>query len=547
MRQTTEQENSTALELPPVRGERPALKVPPRGEFAQPVSAARASRRRWLTSLTGGTLSPLGPAGQGEAVLHQDPVLTLVQRITQGFNLAEYERAKAMGYEAYLEEQLQPLAIDDSEMDERLLKFPTLGLSPKQLYDGYSGDFTTPYYEFKGAALLRAVHSKRQLFERMVEFWNDHFSIDQNKGNLEWAFLPEHDRDVIRAHALGSFPAMLSACAHGGAMLHYLDNWLNVAGAPQENYARELLELHTLGVHGGYNEFDVEQVARCFTGWTLNLHTNSPDYLRGRFDLGLHAGGHKLVLGHTIPGTPPAIGEHASTGSKEAQQVIDIAVSHPSTADFLARKLIRRFLTPTPPEELVAEVAQTFASTNGDIPSLQRVIQARRNLLWSSPALGRKLRRPFHFMVSLLRAFDADVRKPNDSLLFYLPGMGHMPFDHVQPDGYPDTVDAWGASLLPRWNFAAELLRPGAGANHAIAGVVMPTYLVLKARLDFHGESDRAGLAERMNTRLYGSQLPPHEQETLQQYIDTYVGPFDIHAMFDCLTLAASLPGFQWY
>jgi uncharacterized protein (DUF1800 family) len=495
-------------------------------------------------SLTGGGALPIPP---GEPASNRDPVLKLVNRITQGFNLAEYQRAKDLGYEAYLEEQLDHLAIDDSAMDERMLDFPTLNLSPKELYETYSADFTTPYYEFKGAALLRSVHSKRQLFERMVEFWNDHFCIDQNKGSMEWVFLPEHDRDVIRAHALGSFPEMLSACAHGAAMLFYLDNWLNVAGAPQENYARELLELHTLGVHGGYNEVDVDEVAKCFTGWTLNQDANSPDYLRGRFDLTLHSGGRKFVLGHEIPGTPQAMGGGSSTGQREAQRVIDVTVAHPSTARFLARKLIRWFLTPTPPERLVEQVAETFAATNGDIRAMLRVILARPNLGWASPVLRPKFRRPFHLMVSLLRGMDADVRDPNESLLFYLPGMGHMPFDHVTPDGYPDTIEAWGSLLLPRWDFAAQLLRPAGGLSHAIAGVVLPNYPALRMKLGFAGESDRAGLAARMNERVFGGALPPYELDALQQYIDDYAGAFDIHAMFDCLTLGASLPGMQWY
>src|SRR5262249_9162612 len=149
-----------------------------------------------------------------------DPVLNLVNRITQGFNHEEYLRAKAMGYEAYLEEQLDPLSIDDSAMDFRLTKWPTLNLSPKELSDGYSADNSDPYFQFKGGALARSTFSKRQLFERMVEFWNDHFSMDHNKGGVEWMLLPEHDRLVIRANALGSFPEMLRACAFGGAMLY---------------------------------------------------------------------------------------------------------------------------------------------------------------------------------------------------------------------------------------------------------------------------------------------------------------------------------------
>jgi hypothetical protein len=497
-----------------------------------------------LLALTGGALST--PTGSPLAS-HRDPVLSLVQRITQGFNLAEYQRAHAMGYDAYLEEQLNPEGIDDSAMEARLDDFPTLALSPKELYDTYSSAFDEPYYQFKGAMLLRSVHSKRQLFERMCEFWNDHFSIDQNKGDLEWAFLPEHDRTVIRAHALGSFPEMLKACAFGGAMLFYLDNWLNVANAPQENYARELMELHTLGVHGGYNEFDVKEVAKCFTGWTLNPDPSSPDYLRGTFDYHLHAGGHKIVLGNVIRGTPLAAGNGTSTGRNDAQQVLDMLTAHPSTADFLARKLIKWFLTPTPPPELVAQVAGTYLATQGDIKSMLRVILDRRNLGWASPVLHKKFRRPFHLMVSLLRAYGANVRDPLASLVFFLPGMGHMPFDHVQPDGYPDTVEAWGSSLLPRWAFAAALLKPDAFYSHALPGVIMPSFIRLKDMLAFHGEADRVGLAGRINDRFYGSSLPPAELEILQDFIDAYAAPFDIHALCDSLTLAASLPGFQWY
>jgi uncharacterized protein (DUF1800 family) len=537
--------NSAAASIfPREPGPRPPLKEPPRGEGSLPGGAQATTRRRLLRSLTGGSLAITSTP---ERAPHRDPVLTLVHRITQGFNLTEYLRAKSLGYEGYLEEQLDHLAIDDSAMDARMVKFPTLNLTPRELYNTYSESFTVPYYEFKGAALVRAVHSKRQLFERMVEFWNDHFCIDQNKGSLEWVFLPEHDRDVIRAHALGSFPAMLSACAHGAAMLFYLDNWLNVASAPQANYSRELLELHSLGVHGGYNEFDVTEVARCFTGWTLNPHTSSPDHLRGHFDISQHDGGKKLVLGHEIGGGPRARSADDSTPQKEAQRVIDIVVAHPSTARFIALKLIRWFLTPEPPEEIVERVAATFTATNGDIKSMLRVILAKENMAWASTVRRPKFRRPFHYMVSMLRMFGADVRDPIGSLIFYLPAMGHMPFDHVQPNGYPDTVEAWGTLLLPRWDFASQLLKPGAGVSHSIPGVVMPTWPVLKQRLGFSGESDRAGLAARMNVRLFGSQLPPYEEDVLQGYIDGYAGTFDISAMFDTLVLGSSLPGFQWY
>jgi hypothetical protein len=542
-------ENETARPtfFPRAPGPRPEPPTPPPSESTRvtgPSGARAASRRRLLAGLTGGSLSPLTTPQRAP---HRDPVLALVQRITQGFNLAEFQRASALGYEAYLEEQLDHLAIDDADMDERLQFFPTLDMSPKELYDTYISEFSTPFFELKGAALLRAVHSKRQLFERMVEFWNDHFCIDQSKSNLEWVFLPEHDRDVIRANALGSFPKMLSACAHGGAMLFYLDNWLNVAGEVQENYARELLELHTLGVHGGYNEFDVTEVAKCLTGWTLNPDQNSPDWLRSTFDGRQHTGGKKFVLGNVITSAPHAATlDGNSTGRHDAQKVIDIITVHPSTASFLARKMIRWLLTPAPPQSLVDQVAETYLATNGDIKAMLRVILARENMGWSSPVLDPKFRRPFHYMTSLLRAFDADVTNPLGSLLFYLPGMGHMPFDHAQPDGYPDTVHHWGTSLLPRWAFSAVFLKPGSGVSHSIPGVRLPGYPLLKAKLEYFSDADRPGLASRMNERIFGSTLTPHEIEVLQQYIDQYSGVFEINAMFDCLSLGASLPGFQW-
>ena len=450
-----------------------------------------------------------------------------------------------MGYEAYLEEQLDHLAIDDTPTDARLAQhFETLFMSPKQLFDTYSKDFTEPYFQFKGAMLLRSTNSRRQLFERMCEFWSDHFNIDQNKGNLEWVFLPEHDLQVIRAHALGSFPAMLSASAFSGAMLYYLDNWLNVRGAPQENYGRELLELHTLGVHGGYSESDVNEVARCFTGWTLDERSASPDWMRGKFDPDLHDWGKKFVLGHEIadehiaqPGLPMR--------SKDAEKVLAILAAHPSTAEFLARKLINWLLTPTPPAALVERVVQTYLDTQGDIKAMLRVILARENMRFVAPVLQPKFRRPFHFMVSLYRALDAEVRRPTESLT-YLGGMGHMPYDFAAPTGYPDDVEAWGGLILPRWNFAALLYRPYFAP--VIPGVDLILVNDLLARLEFHVASDRPGLARRINERVLGTTLSPYEEEALQRYVDEYPLEFEQrYALFDALVLAVSMPGFQWY
>lgn len=508
----------------------------PRAPVPRKPHPELARARQLFRSQRAGPIPPplaLTSLGRPERAPLRDPVLALVHRITQGFNLAEYQRAKALGYENYLEEQLDHLAIDDSAMDAKLASYVTLGYSPKQLYENYALDNRVPYFEFKTVAMQRAVHSKRQLFERMCEFWNDHFSIDHNKGDIEWLFMAEHERTVIRPNALGSFPAMLFASAHGGAMLFYLDNWLNSRFAIQENYGRELLELHTLSLRGGYSEVDVKEVAKCFTGWTLNGDFNSGNWFRGLFDNNQHTPGEKLVLGNSINNFPPR---------DDAKKVLDILTAHPSTAEFLAQKLIRWFLTPTPPAELVTRVADEYLATNGDIKSMLRVILARENMgLPSRP----KFRRPFHYVASLLRAIDANV---TDALypILYLAEMGHVPFDHVTPDGYPDTVEAWGSSLLPRWSFASVLFAPSAATGNPMPGVSFSVN-ALKTRLEFQTAADRPGLAARIDQRLLGSSLAHGEVQALQAFIDGYPSSFGVVGLFEAIALGASLPGYQWY
>ncbi|HEX6885232.1 MAG TPA: DUF1800 domain-containing protein [Planctomycetota bacterium] len=513
---------------PDLRRRLDALGGPPPAPVRRPLAL--------LGRLAGtGLGAPAAPA----RAPHRDPLLTLVHRITQGFERTEYERARALGYDAYLEEQLAPESIDDSAMDARLAGYTTLALSPKQLYEAYFADPGEPYFQFKGAALLRAVHSRRQLQERMVEFWWDHFCIDHNKGDIEFLFMADHDRLKVRPHALGSFPELLSAVAHSNAMLFYLDNWLNVAGGIQENYSRELLELHSLGVHGGYSEVDVKEVAKCFTGWTLNQDFASPNWFRQRFEASAHVAGDKLVLGQVIPALPPR---------DNAQAVIDIVAAHPSTAAFLARKLIRWLLTPTPPQALVDQVASTYLATNGDVKALLRVILARENMRWASPLgaprVAPRLRRPFHFVVSLLRTLGADVADPIYPL-FYLYTLGHVPFDHVQPDGYPDTTAAWGSALLPRWRFASDLLAPAAVFGEPFPGVHV-AHDAVRDKLGFAGPADRPGLAGRMNEHLFGSTLAELEVGVLQDYIDAQP-TFGGVQLYESIALGASLPGFQWY
>jgi len=518
-----------SLNLPrPVRAPEPIAPPPSSHEGQGLRRAPTTGRRGWLPLLPGGGLRP---GDRAEPERPRDPLLVLVHRITQGYTQEEYERAQALGFEGYLEEQLDAFALDDSALDALLAQnYPFLAMSPREAYDAYSVFTNSPYQQLKLARLTRAVRSRRQLLERMVEFWNDHFNIDHNKG-LEWLLLGEHERTVIRPHALGNFGALLSATAFSGAMLYYLDNWLNVAGAPQENYARELLELHSLSVNGGYDEDDVEEVAKCFTGWTLEGDYASPDYLRGKYEPSYHEGGVKKLLGTLIPANP---------GRDNAQRVLDLVAGHPSTARFLAWKLLRFFVTPNPPGELVLQVANVFRASGGDIKTTLRAVLTRENL--SPPIVAPKYRRPMQLVTAGLRAL-AIRGRAGSLMLEHLAEMGQTPYDHQAPTGYPDTFEAWGDGLLPRWSFQARLWR----TDFLWPGYGMPSPQEMLARLDLTDLSDRSGLAGRINRRLLGQTLTHFEERQLQGFIDDYPRAFDALALFDCIGLASSLPGSQWY
>jgi uncharacterized protein (DUF1800 family) len=366
-----------------------------------------------------------------------------LNRLTFGPRAEERARFAEIGLQAYIEEQLAFDSIDDFACDLRLSTFDTLRMDANELeaisnelFENY--DRETVPNELRQATFLRQLYSKRQLYEVMCEFWSDHFNIFVEK---ESCFLLKtvDDREVIRKHALGSFRDLVWASAHSPAMLVYLDNQANVKGTPNENYARELMELHTLSVDGGYTQTDVMELARCLTGWSVKKH-----FWLGEFTFRQkeHESGAKNVLGLAIP----------EAGQGEAEQVIEHLATHPSTARFIAAKLARRFLADDPPREIVEKAAQVFIQTKGDIKSVLRVI-----LLDGLPLAQPKFKRPLNFVLSAARALNVET----DGEAFYQPlaRMGQLPFSWPTPDGYPDRSDAWMGNLMPRWQFALELAR----------------------------------------------------------------------------------------
>ena len=340
------------------------------------------SRRSLLGAGLGGALAvgivtshvdaatPAPRRGSGRRIPPRDPLLTLVNRTSQGFTTELCAEAQARGYSGYLEWQLDPASISDSALDTRLLDYPSIAMTARQIQDVYvlTGQFHTPVTELKTAHTLRSLLSKRQLLERMVEFWTDHFNINLDFGECQ-ALKPGDDRDVIRVHALGKFPDLLAASAHSAAMLSYLDNALNTSAGVNENYARELLELHTLSP-GNYTETDVRELARVLTGWTY-LPTTDPNYAAFHFDAAAHDNGVHTVLGHTF-------GPNA--GQSEGEAMLAILAAHPQTAQFIALKLCRWFLGDDPPAVLVTRVANEYLRTGGDIAVMLRMILKQENV-----------------------------------------------------------------------------------------------------------------------------------------------------------------------
>jgi hypothetical protein len=366
-----------------------------------------------------------------------------LNRLTFGPRVEERARFVDIGLKHYIEEQLDFKSINDFACDIRLSTFNTLKMEANELegisnglFDGYDRD-SVPN-ELRQATLIRQLYSKRQLYEIMVEFWSDHFNIYIEKGNGFYLKTVD-DREVIRKHAMGSFRDLVWASAHSPAMMIYLDNQSNEKSHPNENYARELMELHTLGVDGGYTQQDVMELARCLTGWNVKEHFWLGDFV---FKDELHDSGVKHVLGLTIQ----------PSGIQEAEQVIEMLVAHPSTAKFISTKLARRFIADEPPQALIEKASQTFLNTRGDIKSVLRVI------LFDGLALAQpKYKRPANYVLSALRMLNAesDGIAPHDHLL----RMGQSYFRWPTPDGYPDHSEAWQGNLMPRWQFAFELIR----------------------------------------------------------------------------------------
>jgi uncharacterized protein (DUF1800 family) len=411
-----------------------------------------------------------------------------LNRLTYGARPGDVERVRAVGLSAWIERQLSPQAIDDLATEHLLAELTTLRMPIADLLREYprpdprlfemiaSGSMTRAEMQerypaerrpgriaadLQAAKVVRAVTSERQLEEVMVDFWFNHFNVFANKGDVRW-YVSAYEREAIRPHALGKFPDLVRATARHPAMLFYLDNWVSaradfvVPAGPNrgrkaglnENYARELMELHTLGVDGGYTQRDVTEVARAFTGWTIDRPR-----VEGRFVFrpAMHDRGEKVVIGHRIA---------AGGGQDDGERVIEILTEHPSTARFVATKLVRRFVSDTAPPALVDRVAAAYTRSGGDIPAMLRVIFASREFHGEDAGLT-KIKKPFEFVASAVRALGGRIDAQGGLALARASAEIGEPLYLAQPPtGYADRAEVWvnSGALLARMNFALALV-----------------------------------------------------------------------------------------
>ena len=401
-------------------------------------------------------------------------VTHVLNRLSFGSRSGDRHRVQSMGLDAYIQEQLHPQTLAEPQhLTQRIQSLETQSTSALELFqqqqqleqDGKAATQQLRQQVIKETTqtrLLRAIDSPRQLQEVMVDFWFNHFNVFLYKGNLS-LWLGSYEQDVIRTHALGNFRTLLAATAKHPAMLFYLDNWRNTdpnsSGAVgpykglNENYARELMELHTLGVDGGYSQADVESLARILTGWSvIKPGQTSLNEYGFFFAHNRHDNGKKGFLGTSI----------APSGIDEGELALDLLAYHPSTARHISFKLAQYFVSDQPPTSLVEDLATEFQATEGDIAKvLWRLFT--HSEFWAEEHQQTKFRTPYQYVMAIARTIG--LTDPSTSILDNLKGTLYnlqMPLYQCRPpDGYAQTQDKWLSpdAVLRRINVVNRLAK----------------------------------------------------------------------------------------
>ncbi|MGN6525547.1 MAG: DUF1800 domain-containing protein [Burkholderiaceae bacterium] len=515
-----------------------------------PAVSRRTALAAGLAALAWRPVRASGPAGDP-----QSEALHVLQRLAFGPAPGDLARVAGMGVDAWIAEQLQPAAIAlPATLAARLAALESPRLSDHELVQRYrqaeraakaaaaagreddaaSQPRTAERrerrqlllqvgYEAGEARLARALASPRQLEEVLVDFWFDHFNVYQGKG-LDRVLVESYEREAIRPHVLGRFRAMLGATAKHPAMLFYLDNWQSVAPGYQprrgkassglnENYAREVMELHTLGVDGGYTQRDVTELARILTGWTLapararrgEQLARDPASLFA-FDPERHDMGTKTWLGHTVP--PSGIGE--------GEFALDVLARHPATARHVCTQLARRFVADAPPAALVDRLARRWQETDGDLRAVMQALVASPEFRDPVPS---KFKTPYEYVVSAVRASGVDVANVRP-LLGALREMGQPLYGCQTPDGWKDTEADWlnPSAITQRVGFATAL----AAGRLPLARVDDPALAGGNGQQAMERQVDRA---QDDASRAAAGSTPPVDADALLAALGPAIGP----------------------
>jgi uncharacterized protein (DUF1800 family) len=552
----------------------------------QPGASAADSKSINLDRKFKGKL-PITELTADQAIMHA------MNRLGYGPRPGDMERIRKMGLEKWVHQQLHPDSIDDSALDQRLQRYPTLNLPAKKLIQDYppagqvikqKGISKEQYEEqmkekrreaesqvivtghenldkaqqqlaklqgpgrivaeLSMAKVDRAIYSNRQLQAVMEDFWFNHFNVFAQKAEDKW-LLPSYVRDTVRPHTLGKFEDLLLATAKSPAMLIYLDNFDSadpaavrrmdaekamrraryggafaggeaptpgtfpgpVTSAPgaagttaakkqerglNENYGREVMELHTVGVEGGYTQQDVIQMAECLTGWTVRTPRKDPEFF---FDDRIHAQGKKVVMGRTF----------SYGGEKDGEEALKMLANHPNTATFISMELARHFVSDDPPPALVHRMAEEFSATQGDIRSVLRIMIYSPEF-WSKETYRAKVKTPYELVASTARALDAEVTVTLPTAQ-WVARMGEPLFLCQTPDGYSDKAETWvnTGALLNRLNFALSF------ATDKVAGATVDLKSVLGAEAT---KDPNATLTQAIDDFL-GNQIGEQTRTTL--------------------------------
>ena len=489
-----------------------------------------------------------------------------LSRMAYGYSAWDVKAFNALGntdterFTAYVEQQLNPASIADEGCDARLagMGLSTLTKSADQIWaDHVVGDQerSLPAKEVEKAAFIRAIYSKRQLQEVLTEYWHDHFNIYAWDYRTAPAFV-HFDRDVIRKNLFGNFRKMLEAVAQSPAMLYYLDNQSNSGDRPNENYARELFELHVMGAENyfgvrsiddpiikdedgnrlGYIDSDVYGATTCFTGWRVNEDTGKFEY-----DDSHHFPYTKLVLGQVIP---------EFQGLQDGKQVLDLLAYHPASARYICRRLCRRLISDNPPESIVQAAAEVFVANKTAPDQLKKVVQTILLSQEFRSTYGEKIKRPFEFSVGVVRAFAGNF-EPVDSFFWNYDNIGQALFDWRPPNGYPDDREAWTGTMamVQRWRHCNWLFGWKIGGE----GADKETYrLRPETQMASQYKSPNA-IVDYWSKRLLGRLMPSNERQSVVDFMASGRNPeFDLPAdqieerLRQMVALICMSPSFQW-